>query len=191
MQAAAATGALVSVNHPKPFGPAWEYAGAVGFHAVEVWNGPWDRMNHASLRWWDQQLRAGRRVVALGGSDLHRLKSSERNLGTPTTWARVGDERTPAGVLAALRAGDVFVSTSPSGPQIFLEPEGVAVRVRVVGARHAALLLISESGVVDAKSVASDDWAVRWRSPTARGYIRAQVMDAYGQLLALSNPLYT
>ena len=195
MQAAAASGALVSVNHPKPFGPAWEYASAIGFHAVEVWNGRWEGLNHVSLGWWDQQLRAGRRPVALGGSDLHRLKSSDpdtrhaRNLGTPTTWARVGDDRTPAGVLAALRAGEVFVSAGPSGPQLFVEREPEGVRVRVVGADHAALLMVSESGVMDATNVPSDDWTMRCPLPAPGGYVRAQVMDEYGQMLALSNPV--
>src|SRR5579859_4685067 len=68
MQAAAASGALVSVNHPKPYGPPWEYPAALGYHAVEVWNGAWERLNHVALNWWEQQLRTGRRLVALGGS---------------------------------------------------------------------------------------------------------------------------
>src|SRR5205085_750053 len=40
MRAAAESGAVVSICHPKPFGPAWEYADAEA-DAVEVWNGPW------------------------------------------------------------------------------------------------------------------------------------------------------
>jgi hypothetical protein len=198
MRAAAASGALVSVNHPKPFGPPWEYGSAIGFHAVEVWNGAWAGLNHTSLGWWEAQLRAGRRLVALGGSDLHRLKSSDpdprhaRNLGTPTTWARVGDDRSVDGVLAALRAGRVFISASPFGPQLFVEPEAdaMAIRVRAVGGRHAALAVISESGVVEAASVGSEDWTMRCRPPAPGGYLRVQLMDDYGQMLALSNPVH-
>ena len=65
MHAAAASGAFVSVNHPKPFGPPWQYPAATGYHAIEVWNGDWPQQNDVALSFWDQQLRAGRRIVAL------------------------------------------------------------------------------------------------------------------------------
>jgi hypothetical protein len=196
MQAAAASGALVSVNHPKPFGPPWEYADALGYHAVEVWNGAWERLNHVALDWWERQLRAGRRVVALGGSDLHNLRTPDpdvrhaRALGTPTTWALAGDDRTPEAVLAALRAGRVFLSHDPGGPQLYFDLESDGARVRVVGARAAVLMLVSSAGVEYSKQIGSDDWSDRVRLTDSNGYLRAQVLDEHGQFLALSNPLY-
>jgi hypothetical protein len=196
MQEASASGALVSINHPKPFGPAWEYPQALGNHAVEVWNGQWDRLNHVALGWWEQQLRAGRRLVALGGSDTHHLKSPDpdmrhgRGLGYPTTWAWTGGERTPGAVLGALRAGRVFVSRGPDGPQVYLDGEPGSVRVRVVGARGAALLLISADGVVYAASIGSDEWSCTPPLIAWRLYLRAQVVDERGQILALTNPLF-
>jgi PHP domain len=203
MRAAAAAGALVSVNHPKPFGPPWDYPRAAGYHAVEVWNGAWERLNHVALAWWEQQLRTGRRLVALGGSDLHRLRTQDpdprhaRDLGIPTTWALVGEDRTPAGVLDALRAGRVFVSARPSGPQLFLRMDAAsesrphAVRVRTVDARRAALLVISAHGVEHAAQVSSDDWTTRFVVPSEARYLRAQLVDEHGQVLALTNPVYT
>jgi hypothetical protein len=198
MQAAAASGALVSVNHPKPYGPAWEYPDAVGYHAVEVWNGAWERSNHVALAWWEQQLRAGRRLVALGGSDTHNLRTRDpdirhaRQLGCPTTWARTGGERTPEAVLAALRAGQVFLSRGPEGPQLYLDrvPESGSVRARAVGARGAALLLVSAEGVAHASRIGSDDWSETPRLSDWARYLRAQVVDEHGQVLALSNPLF-
>jgi hypothetical protein len=198
MQAAAARGALVSVNHPKPYGPAWEYPGAVGYHAVEVWNGAWERQNHVALAWWEQQLRAGRRLVALGGSDTHMLKTRDPDgrhgpeLGRPTTWALTRGQRTAEAVLKALLSGQVFISRGPDGPQVYLarEPESERVRVHVVGARGAGLLLISAEGVEHAARVGSEDWCARPRLPNWRRYLRAQVIDAHGQVLALTNPLY-
>ena len=196
MRAAAASGALVSVNHPKPFGPPWEYPRASGFHAVEVWNGAWERLNSVALEWWEQQLRAGRRLVALGGSDLHRLRSVDpdarhaRDLGIPTTWAQVGDDRTMSGVLTALRAGRVFISRSPDGPQVLLGETSDGVIARLLDARGAALVLVSSTGVYAAAQVASDDWTMRFAPPQPGDYVRAQVMDEHGQMLALSNPLY-
>jgi hypothetical protein len=196
MQAAVASGALVSVNHPKPFGPPWEYPEAVGYHAVEVWNGPWERLNYAALDWWERQLRAGKRLVALGGSDLHHLETPDtdarhsRDLGSPTTWVMTGGDRTPAGVLVALRAGRVFISRGPVGPQLYFEGDLQTVRVHVVGARGAVLMLVSAAGVEYSTSIALEDWSDTLRLDHAAGYLRAQVLDEHGQVLALSNALY-
>jgi hypothetical protein len=196
MQAAADSGALVSVNHPKPFGPPWDYPDAVGYHAVEVWNGPWERLNAVALAWWEGQLREGRRLVALGGSDLHHLVTPDpdarhaRDLGSPTTWAMAGGDRTPVGVLAALRAGRAFISRDPAGPQLYFEADLPTARVHVVGARGAALMLVSAAGVEYSTSIASDDWSDTLRLDTPPVYLRAQVLDQNGQVLALSNARY-
>jgi hypothetical protein len=195
MQAAAASGALVSVNHPKPFGPAWEYPDAFGYHAIEVWNGRWPPLNYVALQWWEQHLRAGRRVVALGGSDTHRLAPSATPelrhadlLGCPTTWARVS-EPSVDGVLAALRQGQAFISRDVDGPQVYVQREADAVRVRVVDAPGKALMLISERGIEASLTVRGSDWAEAFRAHHGL-YVRAQVMDQDGLMLALSNPIY-
>jgi hypothetical protein len=196
MQAAAASGALVSVNHPKPFGPAWDYPDAVGYQAIEVWNGPWERLNATALAWWERHLRAGKRMVALGGSDLHHLASPDadlrhsRDLASPTTWAMTAGDRTPAGVLAALRAGRAFISRDPSGPQLYLQGDLPAARVHVVGARGAALVLVSAAGVECSTPIGAEDWSDTLRLDSPAGYLRAQVLDEYGQVLALSNAVY-
>jgi hypothetical protein len=191
MQAAAASGALVSVNHPKPFGPAWEYPHAVGYHAIEVWNGDWQRDNEVSLAWWHNLLRAGQRPVALGGSDTHELKALDadarhgRQLGLPTTWAYVEGEPNAETVLAALRAGRVFISRDVDGPHLYLSRESA----RVVGAPGATLLLIDQHGVRARQTVASDDWTFEARGDWT-GYVRAELRDANNDMLALSNPLF-
>jgi hypothetical protein len=190
MQSAAASGALVSVNHPKAHGPAWKYSSATGYHAIEVWNGSWLERNAESLRWWDQHLRAGRRVVALGGSDTHVLKDANPRdrLGRPTTWARAGADASADGVLAALRGGHAFISRDVDGPQLYLARAGAAVEVHVVEGQHSALLLITEEGIVHAASVDRDDWRDRVDVGGTR-FVRAQLVGADSEVLALSNPL--
>jgi hypothetical protein len=183
IQAAAASGAVVSVNHPKPFGPPWQYPNAVGFHAVEVWNGNWPEANEVSLAWWDSLLRAGRRVVAVGGSDTHHLKRAGDRPGRPTTWVQVGGDRSVSGVLSALRAGRVFVSRDVDGPQLFLWRD----HLRVLDARGATLTLVSDRGVERSSTVASDDWTTSIALESA--YVRAELRDASGEMLALSNPV--
>jgi len=197
MQAAAASGALVSVNHPKPFGPPWEYPNAIGYHAIEVWNGDWSRENDVSLSFWEQQLRSGKRIVALGGSDTHNLKEIDadarhgRHLGRPTTWAFTGDDRSPEGVLAALRTGRAFISRDVDGPQIYFDRQADGTfSVRVVDGRQGTLTLVSERGVQTAVQVPTSDWSELFRLTDATQYIRGQLIVQSGEMLALSNAVW-
>jgi hypothetical protein len=184
MQAASASGALVSVNHPKPFGPPWEYPDASGFHCVEVWNGGWPEANETSLVWWDSLLRAGRHVVAVGGSDTHHLKNpSGDRLGRPTTWVRA--EQSVSGVLGALRSGLAFISRDVDGPQLYVQSD----RLRVVDARGANLVLVSDRGPESSLTIPSGDWTTSLSVDTA--YLRAEVRAPDGEMLALSNPVWS
>lgn len=184
MQAAAASGALVSVNHPKPFGPPWEYPNASGFHCVEVWNGAWPEANEASLIWWNSLLQQGRRVVAVGGSDTHHLKNrSGDRPGRPTTWVRA--DRSTAGVLRALREGRAFVSRDVDGPQLYLSSNNV----RILDAAGAQLVLVTERGPIRSETIASADWSTSIRLDAR--YLRAEVRAPDGEMLALSNPIWS
>lgn len=194
MRAAMDDGAFVTVNHPKPLGPEWRY-GDLPCHAIEVWNGPWLRFNAVSLAWWDERLRRGERIVAVGGSDTHYLRRADPDprhaqaLGTPTTWVRAA--RDTVSVLRALRDGQAFVSVSPRGPQLYLDPEPDRVRAEVRGAAGAALLLVSDAGCVAAAPIVADAWEATFEVPAGARYLRAEVVDAAGLMLALSNPLWS
>lgn len=196
MREAVAAGGLVSVNHPKPFGPPWEYGAVRGHHAIEVWNGPWDALNAVSLAYWEERLRGGERLIALGGSDTHRLRASgpgalfSPRLGQPTTWVRVAGPPTPTAILAGLRAGDCFISAEPAGPQLYLTPDGDGAHVHVVGAAGATLLLVAAGRAVWAAAIAHEDHQVQVPFPAGAPYLRAQLVDACGRVLALSNPLW-
>lgn len=198
MRDAAASGALVSVCHPKPLGPAWEYD-ASGYHAIEVWNGPWPRLNSAALAFWEEHLRRGERIVALGGSDTHRLRSADPDprhataLALPTTWVQSGERRDAAAVLAALRAGRSFISASPRGPQLYLDPHparGGCVHAEVRGARGATLRLCSSGGEIARAEIGVDGWDGSLDLPSAVPYVRAEVVGPDGSMLALSNPIW-
>lgn len=197
MRAAMDEGAFVTVNHPKPLGPEWRY-GELPCHAIEVWNGLWLRFNAVSLAWWDDRLQRGERLVAVGGSDTHYLRRADPDprhaqaLGTPTTWLRA--ERDAGSVLRALHAGRAFVSASPRGPQLYLDPDDGRpgrVRAEVRGAPGAALLLVSDAGCVAAAPIGADAWDASFDIPAGARYVRAQAVDATGLVLALSNPVWT
>lgn len=198
---AAAAGAFVSVNHPKPFGPAWEYDGIGVMHAVEVWNGPWAGLNTASLEFWEARLVAGLRLVAVGGSDTHNLRSLDpdrrhgRGLGTPTTWVEAGPELTATTVVEAMRAGRTFVSASPAGPQLYLDRDGERLRVATRDAHGAALVVVADGRVIAAEGAGKPDtgsveWSTTIALPRDAAYVRAQLTGTTGELLVLTSPLW-
>jgi hypothetical protein len=52
------------------------------------------------------------------------------------------------------------------------------------------VLVIGPAGVMHAAHVASDDWSDTVRLAEPAGYLRAQVVDAGSQVLALTNPTW-
>ncbi|MEA2545270.1 MAG: hypothetical protein QOI09_543, partial [Chloroflexota bacterium] len=197
MAAAVEAGAFVSVNHPKPFGPQWEYdRDAIrSMHAMEVWNGPWARLNSFALGSWEDRLRLGQRLVAIGGSDTHVLRSRDPDprhagLGTPTTWVEAGPGAGADAILEAMRAGRTFVSASPAGPQLYLEPGGRGVEVAVGGGAGATLVILGDKGAIGAAAVNSREWSTTVAVPRATAYVRAQLVASNGDIEALTSPIW-
>jgi PHP domain len=202
MAGAVEAGAVVSVNHPKPFGPAWEYDSVGPAHAIEVWNGPWLGLNIASLEFWDARLRAGQRLVAVGGSDTHVLRGTDPDArhapmpGRPTTWvdarsfARRRSGPDVAAILGAIRAGRTFVSASPAGPQLYLDRTDDGLTTTVADGTGAALHLVADRGVVAAAAVDSPAWSATFAVPTDVRYVRAQLLGASGEMQALTSPIW-
>jgi hypothetical protein len=195
MREAAAAGALVSVNHPKPFGPAWEYETVAGAHAIEVWNGSWTGLNAVSLERWDRELRTGNRLTAVGGSDTHLLRSEDpdlrhaRGLGLPTTWVEAGSDPDASAILAGMRAGRTFVSASPSGPQLYLERRADMLAVEVRDGQGTALVLIGDGRVVAAQAITDADATETFELPST-SYVRAQLVGSSGEMEALTSALW-
>lgn len=195
MAEAAEAGAFVSVNHPKPFGPPWEYETVRSMHAIEVWNGQWAGLNSVALSMWEARLGRGQRLVAVGGSDTHYLRSADPDLrhatlGHPTTWVDVGSAASADAVLAAMRAGRTFVSESPAGPQLYLERAGRNVQVSVLGGTGATAVVLGDHGAVQACAVDSDDWSSEVVVPGHTAYVRAQLVGSVGQMRALTSPIW-
>lgn len=201
MAEAAAAGAFVSVNHPKPFGPAWEYPDVRSFHAVEVWNGHWPRLNSVALAFWEARLRGGMHLVAVGGSDTHNLRTVDPDprhstgLGAPTTWIGAGERPQRDALLAALRAGRTFVSASPAGPQLYLDPGGDGVVVAVRGGGGSTLVVLGDAGAIAAAAVPlgapdGEEWTQSVAVPRGTAYVRAQLVGSTGDLVALTSPLW-
>jgi predicted metal-dependent phosphoesterase TrpH len=205
MRDAAESGAVVSVNHPKPFGPPWEYEGITAMHAVEAWNGPWAGLNAASLAWWESLLERGLRVGAVGGSDTHILRGVDsdarhgRGPGTPTTWVEAGAAADTAGgpgaaaIVDAIRSGRTSVSASPSGPQLYLDRRGGSAEVAVRDGAGAVVVVVVDGRAVRASVVdetTEEEWRLPVPIPARARYVRAQLVDRTGEVVALTSPRF-
>jgi hypothetical protein len=196
MRRAVAAGGFVSINHPRPWGPDWDYEGIDVNHAVEVWNGPWERLNPVCVAFWEDQLAQSLRVVAVGGSDTHKLRGGgdgilpPAKLAEPTTWIEVGPNLDTASLLAGLRAGRCFITASPEGPQLYCRRGEKGVMIRVVGAAGAALEVFAGASPIARSEIVSDDWSETFEFPGDAPYLRAQVVDERERVLAFANPIW-
>ncbi len=117
-------GGLISVNHPKSVGPPWLFEGWRGYPCLEVWQAPWRFYNWESLERWDDMLRGGEQVVAVGGSDVHSIPPKRpmhpHGLGNPCTWVYAQGGPSEESILEGIRQGRVFISDDPNGAQLIL-----------------------------------------------------------------------
>ena len=209
MQRARETGYLVSCNHPRPYGPPWEFPEVDDFDCVEVWNGPWVLFNAQSLAYWESRLREGERLVAVGGSDTHFLMRPHiAQLGVPTTWIHCREQPTAEALLAGLRAGHAFISDAHDGPQLYLRsgnammgdtvqrPDSgrLSVQVRTVKSAGLWLEIHGAGGFLVKEEILDGDSLFELEIPVdSTPYIRAQLLEKDtnpGTMRALSNPIY-
>ncbi|MCJ8010277.1 CehA/McbA family metallohydrolase [Paenibacillus sp. KQZ6P-2] len=107
-------GARIVLNHPHCEYCAWEWDFEVDHDWVEIWNGLWHERNSRALAWWQEQLAAGRRLVAVGGSDVHRPDPHLKH-AMPCVWVW-SEEKTVQGVLGGIDRGHVVITYAPDGP---------------------------------------------------------------------------
>ncbi len=208
MIAARERGDLVSCNHPRPHGPDWVFTDVDTFHCVEVWNGHWLFLNEVCLAFWEAHLRAGRRYVAVGGSDTHFTKRDHlAKLGQPTVYIHCEGDPSPAALLANLRAGHAFISESPTGARLHLSinaaimgdvimprADPLTCVVRVIDGQGATVQLHNSDGLIVEQTVSSADEVHEFGLTAAdRLYVRAQLVESINgvmQVRALTNPIY-
>jgi hypothetical protein len=127
VEQANARGSMFSINHPDSPIP-WKHAAVRGYQAVEVWNAPWRWYNEPALLRWEDHLKRGERMIAVGGSDSHCVPPAKMTQpngpGEPCTWAYVEGPLTQRSVLEAVERGHVFLSEAPNGPFIDLRADG-------------------------------------------------------------------
>ena len=200
-------GFLTSCNHPRQYGPDWVFKSVDNFDCVEIWNGPWVVFNQEALDFWETKLRAGQRYPALGGSDAHFLKRDHiAQMGTPTTWIHCDGDPSAQRLIENMRAGRVFITASPDGPELFLKsgeammgdyigrPSSgkIPIEVEVKGGKGAILELRGANGLLHQTSIQQDVEHVHIEVDAAL-FVRAQLLDdvsSQAEVLALTNPIY-
>ncbi len=214
-RAASSEDRIFSINHPKPGGPPWEFGFDVPFDCLEVWHGLWGMGNEASLELWDAQLRHGKRVVAVGGSDTHPRFRNDGTLvewlGYPTTWV-FSQDRSSSSVLNGIRKGHVSISACPSGPFVSLELrcEGEVFRqgmrvppvekgrlgVEVCGGQGLELAVVTDQGIFTRERVPDGRWRAELTVDTRTvRFVRAELRvpipgPRLGPLAAITNPIW-
>lgn len=220
-RAAREQGGLFCVNHAFAGDLGWRY------HAfdwdladlMEVYHHLEGPHNALQLGLWDEQLRQGRRIIGVAGTDSHHPREARHRLGQCFTYVHAPD-LSEAGIIAGLRSGRVYASL---GPRLDFRAETAAgARVEMGGAvsRGAALrlavtlhelrfpaqafllkngffhesLAVEPTGAGESREVAFAD------TPEGTGYYRVEVYAATPQeprvyrqpaaLLALTNPIF-
>ncbi len=208
--ASAANGRAFVIAHPRAPGDplctgcTWLFdevsPGAA--RLVEVWNGPWgcDSDNESALALWYGWLNQGLRVWATAGSDLHAPQDYAARPGLTVIYAECLSEKA---LLAALEAGRAVLS---AGPRLEFEARGAqgervicggevalpaTFRVRWAGCPAGACLrLIADGHRLREWAVQAEGQVAQAVTPGQARWVLAELRDARGEMLALSNPVW-
>ncbi|QKE75794.1 PHP domain-containing protein [Arthrobacter citreus] len=199
-------GAHISLNHPYCRNTGWRLDWNFDYDWVEVWNGPWREENEDALTWWQEQLISGKRLVAVGGSDVHRPDPYVVH-GMPTTWV-YSKSLTSNEILKAIDKGHVVLSYSPEGPFISLtcgnymtgdvcQEQNQPVLISVKGTKHSDVVKVISNDGIELEVMVEDhkgqfDLTI---DKGERTFYRVEVWRYFPEvnsrlLAALSNPIY-
>ncbi len=165
----------------------------------------WIFLNTECRDFWDARLKAGQRLVGVGGSDFHYSKEAHPvHLGSPTVYIYCPAEPSAANLLESLRVGHAFVTESPSGPRLDLRAgtammgdslvsaEPVVCTLTVTEGVGAQVQFCSAGGILATFPVTESMQVFEITVETeANLYLRAQLVDTVSDVCrALTNPIY-
>jgi hypothetical protein len=193
----------MSIAHPRRPAFSWNFIWRLA-PLIEIWNGKTSYPVEADVAFWEEQLLADRRVVGIGGSDMHCLDGGlvpdcpvDSVIGAPTTW--VYADHTPRSILEAIDAGRVTISASPDAPRLVIDAESdsIVIHLENVDADSPTLYLLEVvqdgSCVYRSRIVAAETVVLAMKSSAM--YYRAELYSTSDQggdsrLVALTNPVY-
>lgn len=227
-----AAGGVVSINHPywpistncPGCGWGWRDTDYAQIDAIEVINGY--RQENPRFKpppgngipFWEDKLRQGYRITAVGGGDDHQsgLGLPHSGVGLPRVQVYATELSEPA-ILAGIRAGHVYVKAegakcpeleltveiSGGAPHLpamvgdnvsLAHDEKSTAKMKVTGGSGTLLQLFWDGTPVESATwpVSGSEWTKEWpvAATAGRHWLRAEIRDAKGTLLTLSNPIY-
>jgi len=221
LREARSLGAIVSINHPQA--PTGEICMGCGWNpsppadmnlvtSVEVVNGG----GLPATRFWEEQLKKGYRLTAVGGSDNHRAEWPPEHAGSvgyPTTVVFARD-LSVAGILNGIRSGRVFIDLTGSRDRLLemqaeaggatatmgstlaaASASSVSIEIHVAGCSGGSVHFFvdgEELNALPAQTLTTADQTLHatWPSDGAHHWIRAEVIGPDGQIFLLGNPVY-
>jgi hypothetical protein len=206
-QSARERGALIIINHPCDPTCGFHFdMEALPFDCLEIWNGPMRESNLQAVALWQSQLKAGKRIPAVGGSDYHRDELFQI-LGGPCMGV-YAMANMPSDILLAIKAGHSFIRFSPLGPELQLRvgeaimgdtvewQEGMVLEVDADGLNKDDILRVISQEESTNVFQASQEGAVNLKLPVSSpGFVRVEIyrhfLPGLPPLPALiSNPIY-
>jgi hypothetical protein len=219
---------LLSINHPAS--PSGESCMGCGWtaqntdygrvQAVEVVNGGAMAAQHGAegslsgIGFWQAQLNQGHRITAIGGSDNHGAGTPHPAvIGGPTT-AVYAPELSQRAILAAIRAGHVFIDVegvhqralelsahlgaqSATMGDALDAPSGAVVdySLHVAKVEGGHVRIVEDGAALALPAVAAPlaaDATIPFQrtSDGRRHWLRADVYDAGGHLVLVGNPVF-
>ncbi len=180
-----------------------------GFHEKGSWFTP---PPGNGVPFWEAQLAKGFRPTGVGGGDDHRggeQLAEHDGVGIPTTVVYAKELSQPA-ILEGIRAGHVFVMVGgPDGVPLYLSAGAAMMGDAIVaGSGKSVPFKMTTQPVTDAKVRllvdGKDVGALRclpvagrestcmydWASDGGRHWVRAELDDAKGEVMTLTNPIY-
>jgi hypothetical protein len=201
---------LAIINHPffdKQLINTFKYDFRL-FDGVEVWNGNWNILNNLAVAWWNDQLIAGHKLIAIGASDTHISEGSRSNLGTPQTVV-YAQSLSATDLLKGMKQGSVYIRANDSieisfevyaGDEkamlgdtlrIGSDENSYDVHLQVKICKDQKLIIYSNLGIFKETILSSDDEDLAFEiNNTEIKFLRVEVRTEEDAMLALTNPIF-
>lgn len=212
-------GCLFSVNHPANNFLTWNFNLDFNFQAMEIMNGNYlynfSKNQRVISDIWEKLLLDGKRIIGVGGSDMHKLDSwvpyLYPNLGSPTTYV-YSESKNAAGIIEAIKKGHVSISDSPILPYLELladtDQNGtydmmmgdasdalgtiINFRISIRNGNHnySTVRLIKNGEIFSEIPVQASDSSIEIIDiPESRVFYRAELLNQ-SEPIAWTNPMY-
>jgi uncharacterized metal-binding protein len=200
-------GGLSVAAHPDIPVPSirWDFDRAFAeVDAVEVWNGPWDGFDEATVKRWHALLTADTFKPAVGNSDTHK---HAQQIGLAQTVVRA-ESLSTAAIIAGYRAGHSWIAESSAVDLVFTASldgvtgecgdhvpsdagQEVALHLKVTGVPGCTARLLGPGAATYGVPATDTDAEIVLDAtvPGGTAFVRAEVRRA-DQMVALTNPIF-